>query len=67
MKKNYLANKMILGEIHPMFSGGNSKRARRPSAHQKRIRFFIGFLICLIIVLTAGLFWLLNQPWKMGH
>ncbi len=46
-----------------MFPGGNLKRGRKPSAHQRQIRFFIGVLIFLIVVLTAALFWLLNQPW----
>jgi hypothetical protein len=54
---------MLLGEIATMFPGGNLKRGRKPSAHQRQIRFFIGVLIFLIVVLTAALFWLLNQPW----
>jgi len=34
---------------------------RKPSAHQKQIRFFIGLSIVLIILVTFLLFWFGNR------
>jgi len=39
----------------------NQKRARKPSPHQKRIRFFIGLSLFIIGAATASLFWFLNR------
>jgi cell division septal protein FtsQ len=45
----------------------NQRRARKPSAHQRRIRFFIGLSFVIIIVVTAALYWLLNRPGFFAH
>ena len=34
---------------------------RSPSEHQKRIRFLTGFIIFLIMVATALMFWFANR------
>jgi len=38
---------------------------RKPSAHQKQIRFFIGFFIVIIIVVTVLLFWIGNRGFSL--
>ena len=38
---------------------------RKPSAHQKQIRFFIGLSIVLIIVVTTLLFWFGNRGFSL--
>jgi len=38
---------------------------RKPSAHQKQIRFFIGLSIVIIIMVTFFLFWVGNRGFSL--
>jgi hypothetical protein len=40
---------------------------RKPSPHQKQIRFFTFFFGALLVLLVAGLLWFVNWLWLPGH
>ncbi len=42
-------------------------RKRKPSAHQKQIRFFTIMIGAILIVLAAGFLWLLNRITTPHH
>lgn len=50
-----------------MFGRNNPTRKRTPSDHEKRIRFFTGLFIFLIIIGTIGLFLLINLQQLTHH
>lgn len=43
------------------------KMKRKPSLHQKQIRFFTIFFGALLILLVVGLLWLLNRVSPAGY
>jgi hypothetical protein len=50
-----------------MFQRNNPRPKRTPSDHEKRIRFFTVLSIFLIIVVTTGLFLLINLQQLFAH
>ena len=50
-----------------MFQKNNPRPKRTPSDHEKRIRFFTVLSIVLIIVVTLGLFLLINWQQLFAH
>jgi hypothetical protein len=49
-----------LVDVERMPNRPNRRLQRLPSDHEKRIRFFTGLFIFIIILLTVGLFLLIN-------
>jgi hypothetical protein len=50
-----------------MFRRTNQTRKRTPSDHEKRIRFFTWLSIVLVILVTTGLFLLINLQQIIRH
>jgi hypothetical protein len=50
-----------------MFRKANKRPPRTPSAHQLRMRFFLGLFIFLITVAMLGFFLLLNWQQIFAH
>jgi Flp pilus assembly protein TadB len=47
------------------FTGNNFqavRRKRKPTAHQKQIRFLAVFAAALMVLFVVALLWLLNRP-----
>jgi hypothetical protein len=40
---------------------------RKPTPHQKQIRFFVFFFGALVILIAVGIIVLMNQPWNRFH
>jgi len=61
MIKTNLAGFAGLHEHKAVAHKGNQRRKRKPSAHQKQIRFFIGLFITIIVLATILLICFANQ------
>jgi len=63
----YLAGYIHFQHGKPMARKGNQQRTRKPSVHQKRIRFLTGLSIFLIIAVTITLFLIENRASLATH
>jgi hypothetical protein len=50
-----------------MFRRNNLRPKRTPSDHEKRIRFLTGLSILVVILVTTGLFLLINLQLLLHH